>query len=57
MRSDLIVAGSAGSWDRGDDEDVFYETRSAEHVEHAEHAEHTEHAEHAAPVRPPGADR
>lgn len=53
----MIVAGSAGSWDRGDDEDVFYETRSAEHVEHAEHAEHTEHAEHAAPVRPPGADR
>lgn len=26
------MAGSASSWERGDDEDVFYETRSSDHV-------------------------
>nr|XP_026484286.1 proteoglycan Cow [Vanessa tameamea] len=30
-RGDIIVAGTVSTWDRGDDEDVFYETRSSDH--------------------------
>lgn len=32
---DVIVAGTVSAWDRGDDEDVFYETRTSEHTSSA----------------------
>ncbi|XP_045446750.1 LOW QUALITY PROTEIN: proteoglycan Cow [Melitaea cinxia] len=31
-RGDVIVAGTVSTWDRGDDEDVFYETRTSDHT-------------------------
>ncbi|XP_045765272.1 proteoglycan Cow [Maniola jurtina] len=44
-RGDTIVAGGDAAWERGDDDDVFYEAR-------ADHAERAEPAARAAPAAP-----